>query len=141
MQQRALMRHHLATAARLSLLLPAQESPPVTYCPRPPHGLRWEALRNEKAVVPRERRWLVEEWNGRAARAARGSRRRVTGDKPKVGSHSFSAHRAEAIAAMHKEQEEAIDESSLEEVYRQMEQMWANTTDPLTDAPTDSQSA
>ena len=32
---------------------------------------------SRKAVVPRERRWLVAEWNGRAARAARGSRRRA----------------------------------------------------------------
>ena len=39
------MRHHLATAARLPLLPPAQESTPVTSCPRPLHGLRWEALR------------------------------------------------------------------------------------------------
>ena len=44
-QQRALMRHHLATAARLPLLPPARESTPVTYCPRPLHGLRCEALR------------------------------------------------------------------------------------------------
>ena len=39
------MRHHLATAARLPLLSPARESTPVTYCPRPLHGLRWKALR------------------------------------------------------------------------------------------------
>ena len=39
------MRHHLATAARLPLLPPAQESTPVTYCPRPLHGFRCEALR------------------------------------------------------------------------------------------------
>ena len=39
------MRHHLTTAARLPLLPPAQESTPVTYCPRPLHGFRWEALR------------------------------------------------------------------------------------------------
>ena len=43
-QQRALMRHHLATAARLPLLPLARESTPVTYCPRPLHGLRWKAL-------------------------------------------------------------------------------------------------
>ena len=39
------MRHHLATAARLPLLPPARESTPVTYCPRPQHGFRWETLR------------------------------------------------------------------------------------------------
>ena len=44
-QQRALMRHHLTTAARLPLLPPARESTPVTYCPRPLHGFRCEALR------------------------------------------------------------------------------------------------
>ena len=38
---------------------------------------RPEVESSRKAVVPRERRWLVEEWNGRAARAARGSRRRA----------------------------------------------------------------
>ena len=44
-QQRALMRHHLATAARLPLLPQAQESTPATYCALPPHSFRWEALR------------------------------------------------------------------------------------------------
>ena len=44
-QQRALVRHNLATAARLPMLPPARESTPVTYCPRPLHGLRWEAPR------------------------------------------------------------------------------------------------
>ena len=39
------MRYHLATAARLTLLPPARESTPVTYCPRPLHGFRCEALR------------------------------------------------------------------------------------------------
>ena len=39
------MRHHLTTAARLPLLPPAQESTAVTYCPRPLHGFRCEALR------------------------------------------------------------------------------------------------
>ena len=39
------MRHHLTTAARLPLLPPAQESTPVTYCPRPLHGFRCGALR------------------------------------------------------------------------------------------------
>ena len=43
-QQRALMRHHLATAAWLPLLSPARESTPATYCPLPLHGLRWGAL-------------------------------------------------------------------------------------------------
>ena len=38
---------------------------------------RPEVESSRKAVVPRERRWLVAEWNGRAARAARGSRRRA----------------------------------------------------------------
>ena len=38
---------------------------------------RPEVESSQKAVVPRERRWLVAEWNGRAARAARGSRRRA----------------------------------------------------------------
>ena len=39
------MRHHLTAAARLPLLPPAQESTAVTYCPRPLHGFRCEALR------------------------------------------------------------------------------------------------
>ena len=38
---------------------------------------RPEVESSQKAVVPRERRWLVAEWNGRAARTARGSRRRA----------------------------------------------------------------
>ena len=43
----------------------------------PTPSARPEVGSSRKAVVPRERRWLVAEWNGRAARAARGSRRRA----------------------------------------------------------------
>ena len=39
------MRNHLATAALLPLLPPAQKSTLVMYCPHPPHGFRREALR------------------------------------------------------------------------------------------------
>ena len=43
MPQRALVRHGPATAARLPLLSPAQESTVTTCCPRPLHSFRREA--------------------------------------------------------------------------------------------------
>ena len=80
------MRHHLATAARLPLLIPAGESTPVTYCPRPLHGFRWEALRKPwcresddgllqsgmavRRVLPREAPGGVQERPPVLARAA-----------------------------------------------------------------------
>ena len=48
-------------------------------------------------------------------------------ETPKVGTHSW-------VAALRKEEEEAIDESSLAEMYEEMEQLWASGPDPLTEA-------
>ena len=68
-------------------------------------------------------------------------------EAPKVGTHSFAAGRAAAIAARRVEdeedaiwatmhEEETIHESSLAEMYEQMEQMWATAPDPLTENST-----
>ena len=73
MLQRALARHRPTTAARLPLLPPTQESTFVTYCPRPPHGMKWEP--------PGEPSWrerddgLLKSGMGRSAHTARASRR------------------------------------------------------------------
>ena len=68
MPQRALVRHGPATAARLPLLSPAQESTVPTCCPRTLHKI--EAGSSDRAVVTRERRWLGErvDWAVRRAR-------------------------------------------------------------------------
>ena len=66
-------------------------------------------------------------------------------ETPKVGTHSFSAGRAAAIAARREEdeedaiwatrhEEETIHESSLADMYAEMEQLWASGPDPLTEA-------